>query len=234
MSVEPPTYEEFLSRSVVESLLTTYDRSLPLFRIAVVRLYTTLSNLNRTNGWFTTIGGRLKSKGSIFEKLYDRLKNSGSSEWSDDMVRGEYQNILDLGGVRAATRYIDEVQFVAGQMRRALTDYGYVGDMTQDTRYRDQNYLRDPDPDTGYRAFHVFVGVPINFFVPDHVEPIPCEVQIRTDLQDIWAERSHQLIYKRHSRVPRIFFDSLVNISATLAAADDFLKAIRDRIKEGK
>jgi len=47
---------------------------------------------------------------------------------------------------------------------------------------------------SGYRGFSVYLDVRVSML--DFVGSVPFELQLRTELQDTWAEREHPLIYK--------------------------------------
>lgn len=84
-------------------------------------------------------------------------------------------------------------------------------------------------PKGGYRALH------INFYldISDHIAPdfVPCEVQIRTLLQDAWAKLTHSDIYKQ-SDLPEDLKARAVNLAAMLALADEIATNIRTQVAE--
>ena len=68
-----------------------------------------------------------------------------------------------------------------------------------------RDYVFEPTP-TGYRAIHLILEV--DTYLPgEGVRAVPCEVQLRTTFQDLWAEISHATVYqashtdRRKSRV---------------------------------
>ena len=85
-----------------------------------------------------------------------------------------------------------------------------------------QDYIASPK--NGYRALH------LNFRL-DVGEPlaprlVPCEVQIRSRLQDAWAKLSHADIYKLDD-LPADLFARSADLSLLLAAADEIATGIR-------
>ncbi len=90
-----------------------------------------------------------------------------------------------------------------------------------------EDYIKQPKED-GYRALHVnfmvenFEG---RFFRP----PVPCEVQIRSRLQDAWAGLAHADIYKQ-SGLPEDLRARAKDLSEVLAAADTIASGIRSRV----
>ena len=96
-----------------------------------------------------------------------------------------------------------------------------------------EDYIRDPKP-TGYRAIHILADVSYDrvktykkrrTVVEDRMI---CEIQIRTKLQDAWAEFTHDV----HCRVPAEFQadyeTAIADIASRLAAEDKSALAVRD------
>ena len=85
----------------------------------------------------------------------------------------------------------------------------------------------------GYESIHVLVAIP-DECRPKHCDlPLPenlvCEIQVRTILQDAWAEVEHELIYKTEFTP----FDmplrrKLASMNASLSLADIIFQEIRD------
>ncbi|MGH6922848.1 MAG: GTP pyrophosphokinase [Propylenella sp.] len=90
-----------------------------------------------------------------------------------------------------------------------------------------QDYIAKPTGQ-GYRALHLTFHLNVGQgFVFDF---IPCEIQIRSRLQDSWAELAHDDIYKQDDLPPdlRARFKDL---SRSLAAADEIASEIRARVQ---
>jgi len=89
--------------------------------------------------------------------------------------------------------------------------------------YDVENFVDEPSVD-GYRAFHINLRVDVG--EPLSPDIVLCEVQIRTRLQDAWAELSHEDIYK-----PVHLSDGLrartKDLAEILAAADKVASGIR-------
>lgn len=94
-------------------------------------------------------------------------------------------------------------------------------------RIEREDYIGKPNRQ-GYRALH------LNFRlnVSRNLEPelIPCEVQIRSRLQDAWAELSHDDIYKQKD-IPPDLLDRVKDLSDLLAQADSTASSIRARVQ---
>jgi len=79
----------------------------------------------------------------------------------------------------------------------------------------------------------VELPVPDNMRLPPGCRPV-LEVQVRTILQDAWAEVEHELIYKNHFRYPNndSIRKKLAAVNASLSLADMIFQEIRDMQKE--
>src|SRR5690606_12002199 len=75
--------------------------------------------------------------------------------------------------------------------------------------------------------------VPERLVLPPGCRP-GLEVQVRTILQDAWAEVEHELIYKNHFRYPNSdsIRKKLAAVNASLSLADMIFQEIRDTQKE--
>jgi putative GTP pyrophosphokinase len=125
----------------------------------------------------------------------------------------------DLVGGRIVCNNLVDVYRFAELLKESL--HGYHG-------YFDvQDYIDNPSPD-GYRALHVNLSVDVGEhpFSPDLIS---CEVQIRTRLQDAWAELSHADIYKQGG-LPNHIRDRARDLAESLTAADKIAGAIRQSV----
>jgi putative GTP pyrophosphokinase len=80
----------------------------------------------------------------------------------------------------------------------------------------EENKLLNPDF-SGYRALHIVIEY--NVIIGTNTEKVLCEIQIRTLLQEAWAEIVHDDIYKHSEEIPQL----LGIISKTMS---DFLYTI--------
>jgi ppGpp synthetase/RelA/SpoT-type nucleotidyltranferase len=224
------SYADFREKTIIKELLQKYDQNLSLYRFACVRLCRDLSMNPEVLGLITSIEGRIKSKDSLFKKLYGNVKEAVSKgqDLSDLYIQNVFKQILDISGVRLACKYVDEIKEIVGKIRKSLANGGYEVDLqSQGQIYKDKNYLIEPDPDTGYRGYHFFVQVSLDPLITGMKGKV-CEVQIRSELQNIWAKRSHELLYKKHGHVPEIKLEYMKHLSKLISSADDFLISIRN------
>lgn len=127
----------------------------------------------------------------------------------------------DLIGGRVVCNNIEDVYRFAELLKERLP--GALGE------FEIQDHIKNPNKG-GYRALHVNFRLDIGKhpFQPDLV---PCEVQIRSRLQDAWAELSHDDIYKQ-PELPKDLQARARDLAEILAAADKIASDIRARAME--
>ena len=155
------------------------------------------------------IESRLKSIQSIMEKL--RRKQFSVS------MHSATENLTDIAGIRVICSYVQDVYTIA----HLLTSQ-------DDVKLREmRDYIRHPKPN-GYRSLHLIVEIPV--FLQEGRMMIPVEVQIRTIAMDFWASLEHNLRYKAAGRVPEDICQELQEVGKDIAALDDKMQSIHDRI----
>ena len=145
-----------------------------------------------------------------------------------------YKGIRDLAGVRFSCPYLDEVKTTIQQLvRPGLRQLGY--DIVLKTApFSDKDYLNEGN-EHGYRSYHFYLRVPTDEDIYGNSRLCLCEVQARSELQHIWAVKSHDLLYKpgagwQFSDVH--VAEDMRQVSNSLRAADQHLVSIRDRIRK--
>jgi putative GTP pyrophosphokinase len=154
-----------------------------------------------------------------------RLKGLSSVERKAAAKRWKAEEALsacsDLIGGRVVCNNIEDVYRFAELLKERLAG--------APEEFEIQDHIKNPNKG-GYRALHVNFRLDIGGhpFAPDRV---PCEVQIRSRLQDAWAELSHDDIYKQ----PDLAADLRArakDLAEILAAADRIASDIRTRVTE--
>ncbi len=183
---------------------------------------------------FTSIEGRVKSEISFFKKLYKICIENGKTQGVTPSLLNDYYNeIKDLAGVRFSCPYYDEVKSsINTQVRSKLNILGYATDLNSRNACQDKDYL-DTGDEHGYRSYHFYVDTPTIVDIFNRVKLCMCEVQARTELQHIWAVKSHDLLYKNEDGWKiddKNVVEDMRQISNSLRAADQFLMSVRDRV----
>ena len=153
---------------------------------------------------------RLKSIQSMMEKL--KRKQYAIS------MDSAMENLTDIAGIRVICSYVQDVYTVA----RLLTSQDDVKlvEMT--------DYIRNPKPN-GYRSLHLIVEIPV--FLQEGRLMVPVEVQLRTIAMDFWASLEHSMRYKAAGNVPEDICQELQQVGEDIAALDQRMQAIHDRIE---
>lgn len=138
--------------------------------------------------------------------------------------------VFDLIGARVVCWFVDDVygllKFILGSNHFRVAD-------SADHPIKD--YIEQPQK-AGYRAIHVFADVPydsvtrVNGEVTISVSEILCEIQIRSKLQDAWADITHEFFYKSKSHgVTNPNLETfLADVASRLTQEDRTLMKFRD------
>ena len=153
---------------------------------------------------------RMKTIRSMMEKL--ERKNLQQS------IVSAVDNLTDIAGIRVICSYLQDVYTVAN----LLTGQ----DDVQVVKVRD--YIQHPKSN-GYRSLHLVVEVPV--YLSEGRLTVPVEVQIRTIAMDFWASLEHSLRYKAQDQVPQSISDELLQTATDIAALDQRMQAIHDKVE---
>lgn len=231
-------FEHFVSHKWMHSLKERYDHDATRAAYALVRAMRDLSELkasaNSKRTRITSIEGRVKTEASFFRKLYKlALERGPAGGITQDVLAALYNDINDLCGIRFSCPYYDDVKpTIKNVIRPGLSELGYATELRTDSRFDDSDRLDTGDNVTGYRSYHFFIKIPAVIDIYGGSELCPCEVQARTELQHVWAVKSHDVLYK-----PELGWDfsddhvseDMKQISHHLRAVDQLLISVRDR-----
>ena len=153
---------------------------------------------------------RMKSIQSMMEKL--QRKAFAVS------IDSATEHLTDIAGVRVICSYVQDVYTVANLLTRQ--------DDIRLIRVRD--YIQNPK-ENGYRSLHLIIEVPV--YLSEGRIPGPVEVQIRTIAMDFWATLEHTLRYKAADEVPENISQELQQTAEDIAAIDQRMQSIHDRVE---
>lgn len=156
----------------------------------------------------------MKSRIKALESLSEKISFLGS--------QGDQQEIKDLLGLRVVVPFQEGVEQVVTSLRQHFP-------VDEIERKSDQLSYRE----FAYDSVHVCVPIERDLGLPGCCRPV-IEVQVRTILQDAWAEVEHELIYKNHFRFPNneSIRKKLAALNANLTLSDMIFQEIRDSQKE--
>jgi len=159
------------------------------------------------------VKGRLKSFDSYFKKYIRLLKDDPSVK---------IPKIADVLGIRVICPFLEDLAAVEELLKekfKVVEVQRKGGDHT----YRE----------FGYESIHLLIEVPEEILVKADIAPgQTAEIQIRTILQDAWAEVEHEFVYKAEF----IPFDNplkrkLAAINASLSLADIVFQETRSYLR---
>ena len=157
----------------------------------------------------SSIKSRLKSPGSILEKLQRRgFENS---------LRSIEENLNDIAGVRVICSFPADVYALAESFLKQ-------DDITLVTK---KDYIAHPKPN-GYRSLHMIVEIPI--FLAHEKKSMKVELQLRTIAMDFWASLEHQLRYKKETEFTDEMADELYQCAKISAKLDERMDNLRRRV----
>ena len=166
-----------------------------------------------------TIATRVKTLRSFLRKLENK-------KWPQFYYPPEV--VGDLVGARIVCWFIDDCSGIM-KLIKSSNHLKVVGKV--------EDYIKTPKA-SGYRSIHLNAKVGYDRVgrksKSDQVvirnEELPCEIQIRTKLQDAWGDVTHEFHYKaKNLGVDNKFYETILSeISARLAGEDKSLLTLRN------
>ena len=166
-----------------------------------------------------TYKSRVKSFDSYYKKILRKFPDAAS--------RGELVQLTDMMGIRVICPFMEDLAEVERQL---LANF--------DVREVERKGAEQSFREFGYESVHVLIKIPSDCYPADSekyaLKPdTVCEIQIRTILQDAWAEVEHELVYKADfSPVDLPLRRKLASINASLTLSDIIFQEIRDYQKK--
>src|SRR5574344_1079052 len=169
-----------------------------------------------------TYKSRIKSFPSYYKKLL-RQKPDEAME-TDHLV-----TLTDMMGIRVICSFLEDLDDVEQQIKAIFT----IKEIER--KGADQTFK-----EFGYESVHILIDIPKECLPIDYgkngivlPEGTVCEIQIRTILQDAWAEVEHELVYKSEfNPFDKPLRRKLASMNASLTLADIIFQEIRDYQKK--
>jgi putative GTP pyrophosphokinase len=194
-----------------EKLERQYDAARPT-REAVMHAVEQriIKHLQRKGSSFL-VRARIKSFESYFEKLLGQHK-----EWDG---KGQTPRPADILGFRIVHPFLESLRMTERKLR-AIFDFEEVERKGGDLSFNA----------FGYQSVHLLVKIPRDLVKEHPGADLPVfEIQLRTILQDAWAEVEHELIYKKDvSPFDEQIRRKLAALNANLTLSDILFQEIRD------
>lgn len=167
-----------------------------------------------------TYKSRVKSFNSYYKKIL-KLKPEETKDCSDSLVL-----LTDMMGIRMICAFLEDMQLGLEQIKKVF-----------EIKEIEVKGAEKKFSEFGYESIHVLIKIPETCKPPIELfedlkplgENLVCEIQIRTILQDAWAEVEHELIYKTEfNPLDTPLRRKLASLNAMLTLADITFQEIRD------
>lgn len=189
-----------------------YERLRPMHEALLQEMVRKIRLLLEERGQSPAIKSRVKRFDGYFEKLLKLFRKEG-----------EQAMLTDLLGIRIVCPFLEDVETIEA----ILAEHFPVVEI-------EHKGARNSFREFGYVSLHLLIPVESE----DFVEVLPgceqiCEIQLRTILQDAWAEVEHELIYKSDITLPNeLIKRKLAALNANLTLSDLIFQEIRDYQQE--
>lgn len=154
-------------------------------------------------------GARIKPFASVRRK-------AGQRTWKFTEALSRAQDIV---GFRLVCNNLQDVRRAADLLQEDIAKEGL--------KVRRADYVANPKDD-GYRAIHLMFQFPVKMGKEE--ASVGCEIQIRSLLQDSWAQLSREDVYGADDDLPRSVLRDMGALSRLLARSDAVAERIRRAI----
>lgn len=208
MNHQAPSAPWLPNREKLQKLYESYE---PAFRTLLDRLELRLRSCIDISST-PTFKGRVKGFGSYYRKLLRNIPNG--VELTDDLPV-----ITDIIGIRIICSFLQDLTEVERSLRSQFSVYE-IERKGADRTFRE----------FGYESTHILLAIPDDISAGlKFPKGLIFEIQVRTILQDAWAEVEHELVYKSEfSPFDLPLKRKLASINASLSLADIIFQEIRD------
>jgi putative GTP pyrophosphokinase len=196
-----------------QELQEQYSVLLPSYIAALETFQARLrAELGRLDVHFT-MKYRVKTFASYYAKLLKRK--------AGEKQTGETIPIHDIMGTRVVCPFLEDVEHVEECLRNAFTIHEI-----------ERKGAKRTFSEFGYSSTHLLLEIPQDIRIQyKDLNLTIAEVQVRTFLQDAWAEVEHELIYKNSNMITPLdepLRRKLAALNANLSLSDDIFQEIRD------
>ncbi|MCR4733440.1 MAG: (p)ppGpp synthetase [Treponema sp.] len=167
-----------------------------------------------------TYKARVKSFNSYYKKVLRQKPEQTTNP--DELIY-----LTDMMGIRMICSFLEDINIALNQIKEIF-----------EIKEVELKGAEKKFSEFGYESVHVLIKIPENCKpalqgkyakLKAISDEIVCEIQIRTILQDAWAEVEHELIYKTEfSPFDKPLRRKLASLNASLTLADITFQEIRD------
>ena len=198
-----------LNRQEMEKL---YDRNFSNYERILADIVVDVQKKIRECGFNPSIKYRVKSFKSFFAK---KLKLFRQAHAKPDAILP----ITDVLGIRIITPFMGDISKILECIKS-----NFIVEEIEDKG------AAHSFKEFGYESIHVLIKLPEQFLPFAEGLDVPvCEIQLRTILQDAWAEVEHELIYKSEFLpTDEPLKRKLASLNAMLSLSDMLFQELRD------
>lgn len=203
-----------MKKDALTAIMMEYDKQCALYTEFTEKVKKLVEDIIKENG------ARVHS---ITSRVKDRADLQTKLERSEERHM-RLCDVTDVCGIRIITYFADEVDIVAGIIKK---------EFDVDVEHSvDKRLFLDPDR-FGYLSLHYVAKLPsarLKLTEYQRFSDCKVEIQIRSILQHTWAEIEHDLGYKSKQAVPREIRRRFSRLAGLLELADGEFEQIRDAL----
>jgi putative GTP pyrophosphokinase len=198
-------------------MLSWYEAERPHFERLLAFLTEDLRSALEREGLCPTLKTRVKSFESLFAKTIKTFVANKTAK------RGQRLLITDILGIRVICPFIEDIQTSERCIAKAF-------DITEREKKGSERTFRE----FGYESLHLLASIPERHgALAQGLAHKVCEIQIRTLLQDAWAEVEHELVYKNEfNPLDEQMKRKLAALNANLSLSDVIFQELRNYQKD--
>ncbi len=204
-------------------LAELYSKNRVNYEEALIKVLREISKLLQREGIHPTFKSRVKDFESFFAKKIKLLKNA----WDAHAQPLPVNDVLAMRIICPFLRDLDEVESLISRHYEVIE----IERKGQDRSFKE----------FGYESIHVLISIPEEILpLCEGLERNVIEIQLRTILQEAWAEVEHELVYKAEfTPFDEPLKRKLAALNATLTLSDiifqeilDYQKKLNDALKK--
>lgn len=204
-----------------ERILLEYDNNLNTYTDFLVQMSNLVERLILDNN-ISSISSRIKSQSSLKNKIDNKQKKINKNLYKYNSLN----DITDVCGLRICTIYSDDVDKISNIIENEFSiDRG---------NSIDKRSTLEPDK-FGYLSVHYIVSLSkdrAKLTEYERFKGFKFEIQIRSILQNTWAEIEHDLGYKSEKGIPQSIKRDFSRLAGLLEIADKEFINIRNSLNE--
>ena len=192
-------------------LLAQYDKIYNKYDKILDALTKKFETILTDSGCNAQVKGRVKSFDALYRKLLTRCQYGA--------IEKPFEVISDIIGMRIVVPFLEDLESVERMIKKNF--------QIVETEYKSRELsIRE----FGYDSIHIQIILPQD--ISNKVKnsrDMKIEIQLRTILQDAWAEVEHELIYKTSiDKVEDTIRRKMIAVNATLSLGDTIFQEIRE------